>query len=156
MTIVVSFLFLLHSIIFISMEEMYLIYINRIGTTFKGENVFEFLFSNSIDWEWDESWYESSVVTETRDLSPDESIIKLVGTLKTDEFDLELIQEDGVRNINDAVEGIIALGWEKYQEGEDFPDKRRVFKFGDTKQEVDDELYEYDIILKYKENKIKA
>ena len=75
MTIVVSFLFLSHSTIFISMEEMYLIYINRIGTTFKGENVFEFLFSDSIDWEWDESWYESSVVTETRDLSPDESII---------------------------------------------------------------------------------
>ena len=37
----------------------------------------------------------------------------MVGTLKTDLFDLELIQEDGVRNIYDAVEGIIALGWEK-------------------------------------------
>jgi hypothetical protein len=135
---------------------MYLIYINRIGTTFKGENVFEFLFSNSTDWEWDDSWYESSVVTEKRDLSPDESIIKFVGTLKTDLFDLELIQEDGVRNIYDAVEGIIALGWEKYQEGEDFPEKRRIFKFGDTKEIVDEQLYEYDLVLKYKENKIKA
>jgi len=135
---------------------MYLIYINRIGKTFKGENMFEFLFSNSTEWEWDESWYESSVMTDTRDLAPDESIIKLVGSLRTDEFDLELVQEDGVRDIYNAVEGIIALGWEKLQDDEDYPEKRRVFKFGDTKEMVDEQLYEYDLVLKYKENKIKA
>ena len=133
---------------------MYLIYINRIGKTFKGENMFEFLFSDSTEWEWDESWYESSVMTDTRDLAPDESIIKLLGSLKTDEFDLELIQEDGVRDIYNAVEGIMALGWEKLQDDEDYPEKRRVFKFGDTKESVDEQLYEYDLVLKYKENKI--
>ena len=133
---------------------MYLIYINRIGTTFKGEHIFEFLFSNSIDWEWDESWYESSVMTDTRELSPNESIIKVVGTLKTDEFDLELVQEDGVRDIYNAVEGIIALGWEKLEEEEEIPERRRVFNFGDTKESVDEQLYEYDLTLKYKENKI--
>ena len=133
---------------------MYLIYINRIGKTFKGEHMFEFLFSNSTDWEWDDSWYESSVMTDTRDLAPDESIIKLVGSLKTDEFDLELVQEDGVRDIYNAVEGIIALGWEKLQDDEDYPEKRRVFRFGDTKESVDEQLYEYDLVLKYKENKV--
>ncbi len=133
---------------------MYLIYINRIGTTFKGEHIFEFLFSNSIDWEWDESWYESSVMTDTRELSPNESIIKVVGTLKTDEFDLELVQEDGVRDIYNAVEGIIALGWEKLEEEEEIPERRRVFNFGDTKESVDEQLYEYDLTLKYKENKV--
>jgi len=133
---------------------MYLIYINRIGTTFKGEHIFEFLFSNSVDWEWDESWYESSVMTDTRELSPDESIIKVVGTLKTDEFDLELVQEDGVRDIYNAVEGIIALGWEKLEEDEEIPERRRVFNFGDTKESVDEQLYEYGLVLKYKENKI--
>jgi hypothetical protein len=133
---------------------MYLIYINRIGTTFKGENIFEFLFSNSTEWEWDESWYESSVMTDTRELSPDESIVKLVGTLKTDDFDLELVQEDGVRDIYNAVEGIIALGWEKLGDEDEIPEKRRVFKFGDTKESVDEQLYEYDLTLKYKENKV--
>jgi hypothetical protein len=133
---------------------MYLIYINRIGKTFKGENIFEFLFSDSTDWEWDDSWYESSVLTDTRELSPDESIIKLVGTLKTDELDLELVQEDGVRDIYNAVEGIIALGWEKLEEEDEIPEKRRVFKFGDTKESVDEQLYEYDLSLKYKENKV--
>jgi len=133
---------------------MYLIYINRIGTTFKGEHIFEFLFSNSIDWEWDDTWYESSVMTETRELAPDENIIKLVGTLKTNLFDMELVQEDGVRDIYNAVEGIIALGWEKLEEDEEIPEKRRVFKFGDTKESVDEQLYEYDLALKYKENKV--
>jgi hypothetical protein len=133
---------------------MYLIYINRIGTTFKGEHIFEFLFSNSTDWEWDDSWYESSVITETRELAPDESIIKLIGTLKTSELDLELVQEDGVRDIYNAVEGIIALGWEKLSEDGDISDKRRVFKFGDTKESVDEQLYEYDLALNYKENKV--
>ena len=133
---------------------MYLIYINRIGTTFKGEHIFEFLFSDSIDWEWDDSWYESSVMTETRELSPDENIIKSVGTLKTNLFNMELVQEDGVRDIYNAVEGIIALGWEKLEEDEEIPEKRRVFNFGDTKESVDEQLYEYDLALKYKENKI--
>jgi len=115
---------------------MYLIYIDRIGTTFKGEHIFEFLFSNSVEWEWDETWYESSVMTDTRELSPDESIIKMVGTLKTDEFNLELVQEDGVRDIYNAVEGIIALGWEKLEDEDEIPEKRRVFNFGDSKESV--------------------
>ena len=133
---------------------MYLIYIDRIGTTFKGEHIFEFLFSDSIEWEWDDSWYESSVMTDTRELAPNESIVKLVGNLKTDLFDIELVQEDGVRDIYNAVEGIIALGWEKIEEEEEVPEKRRVFNFGDTKESVDEQLYEYDLVLKYKENKI--
>ncbi len=133
---------------------MYLIYINRIGTTFKGEHIFEFLFSDSVDWDWDDSWYESSVMTETRELSPDENIIKSVGTLKTNLFNMELVQEDGVRDIYNAVEGIIALGWEKLEEDEELVEKRRVFKFGDTKESVDDQLYEYDLVLKYKTNKV--
>ncbi len=133
---------------------MYLIYINRIGTTFKGEHIFEFLFSNSVEWDWDDTWYESSVMTDTRELAPDESIVKTVGTLKTDEFNLELVQEDGVRDIYNAVEGIIALGWEKLEDEEEIPEKRRVFNFGDTKESVDEQLYEYDLVLKYKENKV--
>lgn len=133
---------------------MYLIYINRIGTTFKGEHIFEFLFSNSVDWDWDESWYESSVMTDTRELSPNENIVKLVGLLKTEEFDLELVQEDGVRDIYNAVEGIIALGWERLEDEEEIPEKRRVFNFGDTKESIDEQLYEYDLALKYKENKV--
>ena len=87
-------------------------------------------------------------------MHPNVSKIKVVGTLKTNLFVLELVQEDGVRDIYNAVEGIIALGWEKLEEEEEIPERRRVFNFGDTKESVDEQLYEYDLTLKYKENKV--
>ena len=40
------------------------------------------------------------------------------------------------------------------KEDEEIPEKRRVFNFGDTKESVDEQLYEYDLALKYKENKV--
>ena len=134
---------------------MYLIYINKIGTTYKGEHLFEFLFSKSKDWEWGEEWYDSSVITDTTNLTPDPSFISVVGSLKTDKMDLELVQESGVFDVYNAVEGIIALGWQKWTE-EDIEEgeERLVFHFGDVKEEVEAKLYTYDLILDYKKNKI--
>lgn len=136
---------------------MYLIYINKIGTTFKGEHLFEFLFSNSIEWDWDEEWYESSVITDYTDLSPNENFIKIIGSLKTNKIDFDLIQESGVFDVYNAVEGIVALGWEKLDEDEmeEYPENRVVFKFGETKESVEVKLLEHDLALTYKENKIK-
>lgn len=137
------------------MKELYLIYINKIGENFKGEHIFEFLFSDKTDLDWDDSWYESSVITDKNDLTPDPSFIKLVGGLKTSEFDLELIQNSGVFQIYNAVEGIIALGWEKLVDDEDYPEERLVFRFGETKESVEDKLYSIDLVLNYDETKIK-
>ena len=134
---------------------MYLIYINKVGTTFKGEHMFEFLFSSSIDWEWDDEWYESSVITDTTDLSPSESIVKLIGSLKTNQIDFELVQESGVFDVYNAVEGIVALGWEKLEDDDEYEDNRLVFKFGETKESIDVKLLELDMALNYKENKVK-
>jgi hypothetical protein len=137
------------------MKELYLIYINKIGTNFKGEHIFEFLFSDRTNYDWDESWYESSVVTDKNDLTPDPSFIKLVGGLKTSELDLELIQNSGVFQIYNAVEGIIALGWEKLQDDQEYPEERLVFRFGETKKSVEEKLYSLDLILNYDETKVK-
>ena len=137
------------------MKELYLIYINKIGTNFKGEHIFEFLFSDRTNYDWDETWYESSVVTDKNDLTPDPSFIKLVGGLKTSELDLELIQNSGVFQIYNAVEGIIALGWEKLQDDQDYPEERLVFRFGETKESVEGKLYSLDLVLNYDETKIK-
>ena len=133
---------------------MYLIYINKIGTNFKGEHMFEFLFSNTRDWEWDEEWYESSVITDTTDLTPPPTIIKKIGFLKTNKLDLELVQESGVFDVYNAVEKIIALGWEKLHEESDLDSDRVVFHFGDDMEKVENELYQHDLILNYKENKV--
>lgn len=137
------------------MKELYLIYINKIGTNFKGEHIFEFLFSDRTNYDWDENWYESSVVTDKNDLTPDPSFIKLVGGLKTSELDLELIQNSGVFQIYNAVEGIIALGWEKLQDDVDYPEERLVFRFGETKKSVEEKLYSLDLVLNYDETKVK-
>jgi len=94
--------------------DLKLIYINKIGTNFKGEHMFEFLFSDRIDWDWEEEWYESSVITDMSDLTPPTSFIKSVGFLQTKELDLELVQESGIFQVYNAVEGVIALGWEKW------------------------------------------
>ena len=139
------------------MKELYLIYINKIGTNFKGEHIFEFLFSDKTNLDWDESWYESSVVTDKNDLTPDPSFIKLVGSLKTSELDLELVQNSGVFQVYNAVEGIIALGWQKLEdtEEEDYIEERIVFKFGETNKSVEEKLYTIDLILNYDETKVK-
>ena len=100
------------------MKELYLIYINKIGTNFKGEHIFEFLFSDRTDLDWDESWYESSVVTDKNDLTPDPSFIKLVGGLKTPELDLELIQNSGVFQIYNAVDYVEMVNDEIAQQHE--------------------------------------
>lgn len=133
---------------------MYLIYINKVGTTYKGDHIFEFLFSKSTKWEWDESWYESSAIANKSELNPDSSVISEVGTLKTSLFDLELVQESGVFDVYNAVEGIIALGWEKLNDESDLDNDRLVFKFGDSKEEVNAKLYQYDLVLDYKKNKV--
>jgi len=134
---------------------MYLIYINNIGKNYKSENIYEFLFSDRTNYDWDENWYESSVVTDKNDLTPDPSFIKLVGGLKTPELDLELIQNSGVFQIYNAVEGIIALAWEKLQDDQDYPEERLVFRFGETKESVEDKLYSLDLVLNYDETKVK-
>jgi hypothetical protein len=139
------------------MKDLYLIYINKIGTNFKGEHIFEFLFSDRTDLDWDESWYESSVIVDKNDLTPDPSFIKLVGSLKTSELDLELVQNSGVFQVYNAVEGIIALGWQKLEdtEEEDYIEERIVFKFGETNKSVEEKLYTIDLILNYDETKVK-
>ena len=138
--------------------DLKLIYINKIGTNYKGEHMFEFLFSDRTDHDWEEEWYESSVVTDTSELTPPPSFIKEVGFLQTDELDLELVQESGLFQVYNAVEGIIALGWEKWDEDEEIDDEieRLVFKFGDHKTEVEAKLLTLDIELDYTPNKTKT
>jgi len=137
--------------------DLKLIYINKIGTNFKGEHMFEFLFSDRTDHDWDEEWYESSVVTDMSYLTPPMPFIKMVGFLQTEKIDLHLVQESGVFQIYNAVEGIIALGWGKLSEDEEIDEEsdRLVFKFGDFMTEVEAKLLTLGIDLKYIQNKTK-
>lgn len=139
--------------------DLKLIYINKIGTNFKGEHMFEFLFSDRTDHDWEEDWYESSVITDMSVMTPPTNYIKSVGFLQTKELDLHLVQESGVFQVYNAVEGIIALGWEKWDEEDDDVDEefeRLVFKFSDHQAEVEAKLMTMGIELTYTENKTKT
>lgn len=126
----------------------YLIYVNGLGPNYKGDNIYEFIFSDSIEDVWGENW-------ETRPANgypspPDIEHIKKVGILKKDNLGLDLVQDSDVFAVLDSIDGVIALGWEKETEDIDFSIvKRLVFRFGETEQEIKDKLYERDIVLEF-------
>lgn len=124
-----------------------LIYINGLGPNYKGDNIYEFIFSDTID-VWGENW--ESKPANGYPLPPDIEYIKRVGVLRNGEITLELVQDSDVFSVIDATDDVIALGWEKETADVDFSiTKRLVFKFGQTEDEVKDKLYERDIVLEF-------
>jgi len=124
-----------------------LIYINGLGPNYKGDNIYEFIFSDTLE-VWGENW--DSKPANGYPLPPDIEYIKKVGVLRNGEITLELIQDSDVFSLIDATDDVIALGWEKETEELDFSiTKRLVFKFGQTEEEVKNKLYERDIVLEF-------
>jgi hypothetical protein len=124
-----------------------LIYINGLGPNYKGDNIYEFIFSDTLE-VWGENW--ESKPANGYPLPPDIEYVKKVGVLRNGEITLELIQDSDVFSLIDATDDVIALGWEKETEELDFSvTKRLVFKFGQTEEEVKNKLYERDIVLEF-------
>lgn len=130
----------------------YLIYINALGPNYKGDNIYEFIFSDNTD-AWGENW--ESKPANGYPLPPDVEYIKKVGMLQNNRIKLDLIQESDIFSIIDSMDGVISLGWEKETNDTDFSIvKRFVFHFGETEQNVKDKLYARDIILEFEKKTI--
>ena len=130
----------------------YLIYINALGPNYKGDNIYEFIFSDNTD-AWGENW--ESKPANGYPLPPDVEYIKKVGMLQNNRIKLDLIQESDIYSIKDSMDGVISLGWEKETNDTDFSIvKRLVFHFGETEQNVKDKLYARDIILEFEKKTI--
>lgn len=125
---------------------MNLIFINELGPNFRGDNIYEFIFSD-IDDVYGEDW--DSETANGKPTPPHVEFIKRVGVLKNSEIELELIQNSDFFGMYDAVDGVIALGWEK---PDNYEGKRLVFHFGDELETVENKLYEKDIVLKWEKN----
>jgi len=126
----------------------YLIYVNELGPNYKGDNIYEFIFSDSVENVWGESW--ESKPSNGYPLPPDIEHIKNVGVLKNDQITMSVIQNSDYFSMIDSMDDIIALCWENESEDVDFTrQKRLVFKFGETEQSVKDKLYERDIVLEF-------
>ena len=120
-----------------------LIYVNGLGPNYKGDNLYEFIFSDSLD-VWGGYWENKPC--SGYPTSPDLKYIKRVGVLKNTNIKLELIQNSDFFCMIDAMDDVVALAWENEEtEGQ----KRLVFRFGTTEQEIKDKLYERDLILEF-------
>ena len=125
----------------------HLIYVNGLGPNYKGDNLYEFIFSDEKD-VWGESW--ESKPCNGYPTPPDLKYIKKVGVLRNTDIKLELIQNSDFFCMIDAIDDVVALAWEHDEEN---GQKRMVFRFGMTEQEIKDKLYERDLILEF-ENKV--
>jgi hypothetical protein len=119
-----------------------LIYVNGLGPNYKGDNLYEFIFSDSLD-VWGESW--ESKPSNGYPGPPELKYIKKVGVLRNTDIKLELIQNSDFFCMIDAMDDVVALAWET----DDEDGKRLVFRFGMTEQQIKDKLYERDLILEF-------
>ena len=130
---------------------MILVYVNELGPNYKGDNIYEFIFSD-LDDVWGEDW--DAEPASGKPLPPNVDYIKKVGVLKNSEIDLNLIQNSDFFGVYDAIDGVISLAWERSDSDEILIHKRKrlVFQYGDTVETVENKLYERDIVLKWEKN----
>ena len=126
----------------------YLTYVNGLGPNYKGDNLYEFIFSDSLD-VWGEYWENKP--SNGYPHPPELQHVKKVGVLRNTDIKLELIQNSDFFCMADAIDDVVALAWET----EEFDEiKRMVFRFGSTEQEIKDKLYERDLVLEFEKKLI--
>jgi hypothetical protein len=108
---------------------MRLIFVNEIGADYKGQKQYEFIFSEGTEMDID-SWFDIPASLSSQSKSPDIEYIDVVALLKNSDLQLELVQNSDYFGVIDAVDGVIALGWEKFDVESDVA--RLTFKFGET------------------------
>ena len=95
---------------------MYLIFVNELGPNYKGENIYEFIFSEKTDELWGEDWDSSPA--HGKPGPPEMVYVNKVGVLARSNVKLELIQNSDYFGMEDALDKVIALGWEIFDDGE--------------------------------------
>ncbi len=127
-----------------------LVFVNELGPNFRGDNLYEFIFSDNEDVSG-EDWELSPAGGNPQ--PPHIDYITKVGVLKNDKIKLNVIQNSDFFSFYDAVDKVIALSWEDIEnEYYNEEDTRLVFHYGDSEQDVMSKLYERDIILTFEKN----
>ena len=127
-----------------------LVFVNELGPNFRGDNLYEFIFSDNEDVSG-EDWESSPAGGNPQ--PPHIDYITKVGVLKNDKIKLNVLQNSDFFSFYDAVDKVIALSWEDIEnEYYNEEDTRLVFHYGDSEEEVMSKLYERDIILTFEKN----
>lgn len=132
------------------MNNLVLIYVNRVGKDYTGKYIYEFIFSDSTKNIDGDDW--DTFPASGRPSPPHDTFIKKVGKLES-ELNLDVIQNSDTFAVWDAVDGVIALAWENINAYDSYPEHRLCFRFGETAEEVAAKLYDKDLILEYKKEK---
>lgn len=125
---------------------MRLVYINYIGENWRGNHMYEFLFAEDIENIDGDDW--DAIPASGRPSPPSDDFISRVGKLTSD-LKLDLVQESDTFAVWDAVDGVLALGWEDISEYDEYPESRLYFNFGSEIELVNDKLLEKDSVLDY-------
>jgi hypothetical protein len=114
------------------MEDQYLAFVSRVGTTSNGEFVYNFFFTQDPEVVWGEDWniVPSSIVP---DLAPSMDTISLIGDVVTDK-DFLLARENSCFSMQDCIDGIIALLFTRPREEE------LILNFGEEMDSVKEKL----------------
>ena len=123
---------------------MYLVYINELGLDYKLQKQYQFIFSKNSE-VLVEEWF--MIPSSGRSLPPDIEDIDMVGTLKDSELNLELVQNSDYFGVIDAVDGIVALGWESFDRDAEERQVRLSFHFGEKLESVIEKLKQYNLNL---------
>ncbi len=127
---------------------MKLLFINELGPNYKHENIYEFIFGDETEELWGDEW--DARPAHGKPGPPELEYIETVGVLNNTKVTLDLVQNSDYFSMEHALDNVIALGWETYEEEyENGDEERLVFHFGETLQKVKDKLYSRDIILKF-------
>jgi len=127
---------------------MKLLFINELGPNYKNENIYEFIFGNETEELWGDEW--DARPAHGKPGPPELQYIESVGVLNNTKLSLDLVQNSDYFNMEHALDNVIALGWETYEDDYDNGEEERlVFHFGEELQKVKDKLYSRDIILKF-------
>jgi hypothetical protein len=129
----------------------HLIYVNGLGPNYKGDNLYEFIFSDSLV-VWGDSW--DSRPSNGYPSPPELQYIKRVGVLRDTDVKLELIQNSDFFSMIDSMDDVVALAWEQEEVEDTGKQKRLVFRFGSSEDEIKDKLYERDLVLEFEKKLI--
>lgn len=121
----------------------HLIFVNGLGPDYKGDNLYEFIFSDETE-VWGEGW--ESKPSNGYPAPPDLKYISKVGILRNTNHKFELIQNSDFFSMVDSLDDVVALAWE-VEELEN--SKRLVFRFGESEKTIKEKLYEKDLILEF-------
>ena len=125
-----------------------LIYVDKIGNTSEGQNIYHFMYSDDIDSVWMEQWSEKPACN-CRYLCPDKELVTYTKELKTD-IEFNLAQSDCCHSYQDCCDSLVAICGENIDGYVEYPEPFRiVLHFGDTMDDVDAMLAKRDLITKF-------